>query len=242
MNKTSLPVRRASDHSRPSHHNANPNLSVGQTFGNLFQLLQREAVFGLQLLLAFSVSYTAVQLTRSWISQSGMFAPAPAVYSARVFWPENTMAIFPKPQTAPAAQPPKAAARANDEPKSMPKHDDSVKLAVTRTPPKVQTTSARLHMRPAHNAYRWAAPKPRYVPRTAYRAYAARPAVRQSVRPRPVYRKPVQVAARPQPVAPSKQIQPISRMLHNDYKVSKLKSYNEYMSWVRKTLKSYNGG
>ncbi|PKL79214.1 MAG: hypothetical protein CVV27_02140, partial [Candidatus Melainabacteria bacterium HGW-Melainabacteria-1] len=101
VDKTLLPAHReTSEHNRQlSQAEHMPLLSVWQSFGPLTRILQREAVFGLQLLLAFSVSYTAVQLTRGWLSESGIFAPAPSVYSARVFWPENTLAIFPKPQT-----------------------------------------------------------------------------------------------------------------------------------------------
>lgn len=250
VDKSMLPAHREpSDHSRQwyqTDRNASP--SVGQVKGDLFQLMRREVIFCLQLVLAFSVSYTAVQLTRDLLSRSGMIAPSPSSYSARVFWPENTLALFPKP-VVPAAQ---AAEQNAASPKPV---TPAAKLAaappakpsLSRTPEARRQAAASLHITPLRNqnAYRWATPaRSQYQPRPQAPRYTARRPVRVAARPQPpkaLYRRSPRVAAvRPAPVSPA--VRPIRRILNEDYKVSKLKSYEEYMSWVRKTLKDYNGG
>ena len=251
VRKSQLPARRADHQSnRPWYQTERtPSFSVGQTFGEMVRILQREAVFGLQLLLAFSVSYTAVQLTRSWLSHTGVFTPAANVTSARVFWPENTLAIFPKPQTANPAQ--MANASATSQSPAQARQASGVngstapfELAVTHSLGNHPQPAARLHIN--STTYHWAAPRPSYVPRLKGQAYAAsRRQARVARLPRSQYQRSYQVAAsRPRltKAGPSRSVQPIRRMLREEYKVSKLKSYEEYMNWVRKTLRDYKGG
>lgn len=283
VDETSHPDRRDSHH---SSHRYQPNRlsshSAGQVLSHFWQLLQHEAVFGLQLLLAFSVSFSAVQLTRSWISHTGMFAAKPAAYSARVFWPENTLAILPSQasqvgqtgQTAQAAarksQPvTKLAAAAPDKAtlkpfqaasldmakasaqtpamihpavpatppakapavKAEPKPSEPIRVAVSRTPANHQT---RLNLN-QNRSFTWSAPRAKHQPGFHRPAQLAKAKAQQSYRV--AARQEIQrTAARQRHEAV---MQPLRKMLHDDYKVAQLKSYDEYMGWVRKTLKSY---
>lgn len=263
--KTLLPAHRETiDHS-PQMYQTDRSTSVGQTFSDFFKLLQREALFGLQLLLAFSVSYTAVQVTRGWLSESGMIAPEPSTYSARVFWPENTLALFPKPTQAQDTPQvalqgvasslvnlTRAAEAYANEPEHKTNKDSKTQIAVTPTPVtrSVAKTSARLHTSPLKNqqAYRWAAAKPRYTARYVAQQprYIAKRPVAQAARRQPVYKTPARVAVKPRATTTARTlnpaVRPVQRVLTQDYRVSKLKSYDEYMSWVRRTLREYKGG
>jgi hypothetical protein len=249
VDKTLPAHRETSDRSPVQTKRISP--SVGQIWAELMPILQREAVFGLQLLLAFSVSYTAVQMSRTWLSQSGMIAPAPSVYSARVFWPENTLALFPKPIAPVAAavneapKPNKASTITKQPVDDKTMLDKPIQIAVTRTPVTQQNTRIRLQTSPqrSYSAYRWANPSPRYIaqPRYVRRPAAVRkPAV---VRQRQQPKAPTQIAQKPRVQASQNaSLRPIQRMLREDYQVSRLKSYDEYMKWVKQTLKDYNGG
>lgn len=263
--KTLLPANREPLNHSPQLNQIASKSSVGQTFNDFYKILQREAFFGLQLLLAFSVSYTAVQLTRGWLSESGMVAPTPSSYSARVFWPENTLALFPKPSQPGAAVPESTLKGAEASLASLNHLNQSTQakadlksqaaakaLAADAPTPTVTRTASRtpvrLYTSPLKNqqAYRWAATKPRNTARyLAQSRYNARRPVQQAARRRPVYRAPVRVAV--QPKAAVKQrlnpaVRPVQRVLSQDYRVSQLKSYDEYMIWVRRTLKEYKGG
>lgn len=289
VDETSHPDRRDSHHSSHRYQpNRLPSHSAGQVLSNFWQLLQHEAVFGLQLLLAFSVSFSAVQLTRSWISHTGMFAAKPTAYSARVFWPENTLAILPSQasqigqagQTAPAVRPKqakapaqtgqsapklaaapeksalkpfqtasldmaKASAKAPDlihpalaggaakapAVKAEPKPSEPIRVAVSRTPANHQT---RLNLNP-NRSFTWSAPRAKQQPSFHRPAQLAKAKAQQSYRV--AARQEIQrTAARQRHEAV---MQPLRKMLHDDYKVAQLKSYDEYMGWVRKTLKTY---
>lgn len=247
--KASPPDRRETHHSQHGQQAKSFQHSAGQSLGDFWQLLQREAVFGLQLILVFSVSFTAVQLTRSWFSHTGMFAATPAAYSARVFWPENALSILPSPASKVPTASAKAATRIATVPQS-PQPKPAANPPVTKSPAVSQaplhvalghsaaSQPARVDLRP-NRAYSWAAPRAKRQPsfQTARSIAPAVKAKRYQVAAQRALQTTVTARRRHDAV-----MAPLKKMLHEDYKVAKLKSYDEYMSWVRKTLKTYQGG
>lgn len=227
MTKPVSAGRRETDHRQASHQLYSNQASAGPGYYGILGLLQREALFGIQLLLAFSIAYTTVQLTRNFIISSG-FLPNPASsYAARVFWPTPNLAFLPKPVAPQTVQTHKA------KPSLKITHSNLAQGGKAQQPVRLQSQPFQ-----QANAYRWAPPLSSH--NTLIKAYKPSSKVVTSKYPRSA--RPVKLASSQAKAKLSQPVQKIQQILKKDYKVSKLKSYDEYMSWVRKTLKDYKGG
>ncbi|MGV3522633.1 MAG: hypothetical protein ACO1RX_00330 [Candidatus Sericytochromatia bacterium] len=207
-------------------------------------MLQREVFFVVQLIAIFSVSFTAMQISRNWLAASGFINSTASTQNARIFWPSNVLTIFPQPErlsldTAAIASVTLGKTHISSErpaPQLTPSRSTQVaqhQVQVTRTR---QYNKMRVQQA-TRNPYRWA-PQRKAVP--SNKLPAAR--VRQAQAPRIAAYTPPSTKALTKPkVTPASR--PIRRILREDYQVPHpQQSYNSYMQWVRNTLQEYKPG
>lgn len=206
--------------------------------------LQREAFFAVQLLLIFGVSFTAMQISRDWLSANGLINAPASAQNARIFWPSNMLTLFPQParlsldtEATAAVILGKTSAAAAAKTEVMPARSTQVaqnRVNVTRTP---RYTSLRVQQA-TRNPYAWA------PTRRAPAAKLPPPRVRQAPAPRIAAYTPTPYKAAAKPpgkVTPASR--PIRRILREDYQVPHpQQSYSSYMKWVRETLQEYKPG